>query len=105
MLKRRSLGYAGGWGVTVWDDSLVDLPSTDEVTAARIKEAAYRWRGIVLDREGEHVKYGGSCYAIALDILTQRATALGVDIRFDTDVTGGAGNRECRRRRRLLRCT
>jgi anthraniloyl-CoA monooxygenase len=91
VFERRSPGYAGGWGVTVWDDLLVDLQSTDEVTGARIGEAAFKWRGLVLDREGERVEFDGGCYAIAratvLDILTERATALGVDIRFDADVT------------------
>ena len=71
VFERRSRGYAGGWGVTVWDDSLVDLQSTDDVTAARIIGAAFKWRGIVLDREGERVKYGGSCYAIAHAICSK----------------------------------
>ncbi|KRE34401.1 hypothetical protein ASG82_20595 [Mycobacterium sp. Soil538] len=94
VFERRSPGYAGGWGVTVWDDLLVELQSTDEVTGNRIEEAAFRWRGIALDREGERVEYDGGCYAIAratvLDILTERATALGVEIRFDADVTGAS---------------
>jgi 2-polyprenyl-6-methoxyphenol hydroxylase-like FAD-dependent oxidoreductase len=94
VFERRSFGYAGGWGVTVWDDSMTELRAVDEVTAARIGESAYKWCGIVLDREGERVQYEGSCYAIAratvLDILTERATALGVDIRFETDVTDAA---------------
>lgn len=90
VLERRPPGYAGGWGLTVWDDLMIELQSTDEITGTRIAESAFRWRGIVLDREGERVEFEGSCYAIAratvLDILTQRAVALGVDIRFDTDV-------------------
>ncbi|MFG1931580.1 FAD-dependent monooxygenase [Mycobacterium sp. NPDC048908] len=89
--ERRSPGYVGGWGVTIWDDSMVELQSNDEVTAARVREAAFEWHGIVVDRAGERVQYEGSCYAIAratmLDILSERATSLGVDIRFDTDVT------------------
>jgi anthraniloyl-CoA monooxygenase len=91
VFERRSPGYASGWGVTVWDDLLADLQSTDEVTGARIGEAAFRWRGLVLDRQGERVDFDGECYAIAraavLDILTERASALGVDIRFDAEVT------------------
>lgn len=90
VVEQRSPGYAGGWGVTVWDDSMVELQSADEATAARIREAAFKWHGIVLDREGERIEYEGSCYAIArstvLDILRDRATAFGVDIRFDTEV-------------------
>jgi anthraniloyl-CoA monooxygenase len=91
VFERRSPGYAGGWGVTVWDDMLADLLSTEEVTGARIKDAALKWRGLVVDREGERVEYDGGCYAIAratvLDILIERATGLGVDIRFDADIT------------------
>jgi anthraniloyl-CoA monooxygenase len=94
VFERRSPGYAGGWGVTVWEDLLVDLQSTDEVTGLRIGEAAFKWQGLVVDREGERVEYEGGCYAIAratvLDILTERATALGVDICFDADVTCAA---------------
>jgi 2-polyprenyl-6-methoxyphenol hydroxylase-like FAD-dependent oxidoreductase len=95
VLERRARGYAGGWGVTVWDDLLVDLQATDEVTADRIAQAAFRWRGLVLDMQGERVEHEGGCYAIAravvLDILTERATALGVDIRFDADVADTTG--------------
>jgi anthraniloyl-CoA monooxygenase len=90
VFDRRPPGNAGGWGVTVWDDLLVDLESTDEVTAARIREAAFRWHRIALDREREHAEYDGDCYAIAratvLDILTRRATAVGVDVRLGANV-------------------
>src|ERR1700730_8934400 len=95
VLERRARGYAGGWGVTVWGDLLLDLQATDEVTADRIAQAAFRWRGLVLDMQGERVEHEGGCYAIAravvLDILTERATALGVDIRFDADVADTTG--------------
>jgi anthraniloyl-CoA monooxygenase len=67
VFERRSSGYAGGWGVTVWYNLLVDLQSTDEVTGARIGEAAFKWRGLVLDRQGERVEFDGGCYAIARD--------------------------------------
>jgi 2-polyprenyl-6-methoxyphenol hydroxylase-like FAD-dependent oxidoreductase len=91
VLERRSPGHAGGWGVVFWDDLLSDLRDTDPVTAQRITETMFRWTGQVLDLEGERVDHEGGGYGIArasvLDILAERATSLGVDVRFDTDVT------------------
>jgi 2-polyprenyl-6-methoxyphenol hydroxylase-like FAD-dependent oxidoreductase len=90
VLERRSPGFAGGWGVTVWDDLLDDLRTAEPVTGAAIADAAFKWRGLVLDRGGERVTYEGGCYAISraivLDVLTERAVAMGVDVRFDVDV-------------------
>jgi 2-polyprenyl-6-methoxyphenol hydroxylase-like FAD-dependent oxidoreductase len=91
VLERRSPGDAGGWGVTVWDDSLADLQAADEIAGGRVARTAYKWHGIVVDRDGERIEYEGDCYAISratvLDVLTERAAALGVEIRFDAEVT------------------
>ncbi len=88
--ERRSPGHKGGWGVVFWDDLLAALHDTDPITAERIAGAAFRWRGQVLDLDGERVDHEGGGYGIAratvLDILTERATALGVDVRFDSDI-------------------
>jgi 2-polyprenyl-6-methoxyphenol hydroxylase-like FAD-dependent oxidoreductase len=91
VLERRSPGYAGGWGVTVWEDLLDDLRAADEISGSRIAEACFKWRYLVLDVNDERVEYEGGCYAVSravvLDILTARAIELGVEVRFDTDVT------------------
>lgn len=91
VFERRPKGHTGGWGVTLWDDLLADLKSSDEVTAQRIEQSAVRWCRLAVDREGDRVEYEGDCYAIGrttiLQILAERATTLGVDIRFGVDGT------------------
>ncbi|ART72446.1 hypothetical protein BTO20_31285 [Mycobacterium dioxanotrophicus] len=90
VLDRRPPGHAGGWGVTVWDDLLTDLRSTDNVAGSLIADSAVKWDGLVVDRAGERVLFDGDCYGIArsvvLDVLTERAIALGVDVRFGTEI-------------------
>ena len=91
VFERKPAGRAGGWGVVFWDDLLADLHDNDPDTARCIGEQAFRWKGQVLDLEGERTDHEGCGYGIArarvLDILTDRAKALGVDIRFDREIT------------------
>ncbi len=91
VLERKPSGRAGGWGVVFWDDLLADLRDNDAETARRIVEQAFRWNGQVLFLEDDRAEQDGCGYGIArsqvLAILTERATALGVDIRFDHEIT------------------
>jgi anthraniloyl-CoA monooxygenase len=91
VLERKPPERAGGWGVVFWDDLLADLGDNDADTAGRIGEKAFRWNGQILELEGVRAEHEGCGYGIArsqaLAILTERATALGVDIRFDREVT------------------
>jgi 2-polyprenyl-6-methoxyphenol hydroxylase-like FAD-dependent oxidoreductase len=94
VLERKPEGRAGGWGVVFWDDLLADLRDNDPETAARIRESAYNWNGQHLNLEDERAEHEGGGYGIArskvLDILADRAQALGVDIRFDCDVSSAS---------------
>ncbi len=94
VLERNAPGCAGGWGVVFWDDLLEDLGNADPETAQRIRESAFAWHGQVLDLEGERCEHAGGGYGIGrskvLELLTERAGALGVDIRFDHDVTSAS---------------
>jgi 2-polyprenyl-6-methoxyphenol hydroxylase-like FAD-dependent oxidoreductase len=94
VFERRPPGHAGGWGVVFWDDLVADLRDTDPATAQKITDTMFRWTGQVLDVQGERVDHEGGGYGIAraavLDILTERATSLGVDVRFGTDVSDPA---------------
>jgi anthraniloyl-CoA monooxygenase len=91
VLERKSRGRIDGWGVGFWDDLLADLRNTDPETARRISERAIGWRGQRLVRDGDSAIYEGGGYGIAraalLEILTERAIEVGVDIRFDNPVT------------------
>jgi 2-polyprenyl-6-methoxyphenol hydroxylase-like FAD-dependent oxidoreductase len=91
VLERNPAGVTYGWGVVFWDDLLEQLRESDAVAAATITEEAFGWTGQLLAVQGkEPVHVGGHGYGIGrqqlLDILTARATALGVDVRFEHEV-------------------
>jgi anthraniloyl-CoA monooxygenase len=90
VLERKPKHCADGWGVVFWDDLLADLHRTDPETARRVTESAFRWQGQDLVLNGERVPHEGGGYGIArstlLNILAQRATEVGVDLRFDHEV-------------------
>jgi 2-polyprenyl-6-methoxyphenol hydroxylase-like FAD-dependent oxidoreductase len=94
VLERTPVGTPGGWGVVFWDDLLDDLHATDAETARRIRNGAVQWRGQLLDFEGSVVEHEGSGYGIGRttlrDILVERATELGVEVRFDQAVSSAA---------------
>jgi len=98
VLERKPRHCTDGWGVVFWDDLLDDLRATDAETARRVSERAFPWRGQHLVLEGEEVEHEGDGYAIAratlLDVLVERATDLGVEIRFDHEVAGSAELRD-----------
>ena len=91
VLERKPAGAPTGWGVVFWNDLLDDLHATDPETARRIRAAAVQWRGQALDVEGAVVDHEGCGYGIGrsklVEILVERATELGVDVRFDHAVT------------------
>ncbi len=92
VLERKPEHRGDGWGVVFWDNLLDDLRSTDPETAVHVAESAVRWHGQHLVLEGQPVEHEGGGYGIArskmLDILTQRATDVGVDLQFDREIAG-----------------
>jgi 2-polyprenyl-6-methoxyphenol hydroxylase-like FAD-dependent oxidoreductase len=91
VLERNPRGVTYGWGVVFWDDLLDELHAGDPETAREIGASAFRWNGQLLAVEGkEPVHERGRGYGIGrkrlLEILTARALALGVDLRFEHEV-------------------
>jgi anthraniloyl-CoA monooxygenase len=90
VVERNPAGVTYGWGVVFWDDLLDDLYRNDPVSAREISESAARW-----DQQKVHIRqqtayiagYGFSMGRHRLlEILTQRALSLGVDVRFQEEV-------------------
>jgi 2-polyprenyl-6-methoxyphenol hydroxylase-like FAD-dependent oxidoreductase len=91
VLERNPAGVTYGWGVVFWDDLLDELHASDEATARAISANSFRWNGELLSVQGrDPVHMPGHGYGIGrrrlLDLLLQRARALGVLIEFEYEV-------------------
>lgn len=93
VFERDPRGLTYGWGVVYWEDLLLKLRANDPETARSISESSVRWRDQVLDVRGTltvHSGGGGGGYSIGrrrlLEILGQRATDLGVHLRFESEI-------------------
>lgn len=91
VLERNQLGVTYGWGVTFSDSLLDSLYRNDQDSAREINDGPEAWRNQeVRVGAGRPVHLGGYGYAIGrhrlLDILTRRALALGVEVRFGQEV-------------------
>jgi anthraniloyl-CoA monooxygenase len=93
VLERNPQGVTYGWGVVFWDDLLDDLFRYDPVSARRIWDAAYKWDEYEVRCAGKTATHlPGYGYSLGrhrlLDILSERAAELGVDVRYSTDSPG-----------------
>lgn len=84
-------GVTQGWGVVYWDDLIEDLQANDPASARAILDQSFRWVDQTVDIAGYEPVHGiGGGYSMRrqrlLDILSQRATELGVAIHYDTDI-------------------
>lgn len=91
VIERNPAGVTYGWGVVFWDDLLDELYRNDAVSARKIREVSALWGCQEVHVRGERTAYlGGYGYSLGrqslLDILVERATALGVDIQFEREV-------------------
>jgi 2-polyprenyl-6-methoxyphenol hydroxylase-like FAD-dependent oxidoreductase len=91
VLERNPAGVTYGWGVVFWDDLLDDLFRHDPVSARRIWDAAYKWDEYEVRATGKAVNHlAGYGFSLGrhrlLEILAERATELGVDLRYRADV-------------------
>ena len=89
--ERNPAGTTHGWGVVFWDDLLATLRFNDPDSAQAIADQAVPWSGQVIDVEGQppiHDPGGGYgiCRHRLLQILVERAIALGVDVRFESEI-------------------
>ncbi|MFC7449896.1 FAD-dependent monooxygenase [Rhodococcus daqingensis] len=87
VVERDPRGATYGWGVGYWDDLLDVMYRHDRVSAQKLRAASFVWQGRKVVR-GEQAAYlGGSGYSVnrstLLEILTERAEELGVEIRHE----------------------
>jgi anthraniloyl-CoA monooxygenase len=92
VVERNPEGVTYGWGVVFWDDLLDDLYRNDPVSAREIAQAAARWDTQEVHLRGEYATHiGGYGFALGrdrlLDILIRRARGLGVNLRFQCEVS------------------
>jgi anthraniloyl-CoA monooxygenase len=91
VLERNPAGVTFGWGVTFSDDVLDGLYRGDPVSAAEIQRNPASWTNQVVRLGDQPVAHlGGYGFAIGrhrlLELLAERATALGVRIRYEFPV-------------------
>jgi len=80
-----------GWGVVFSDQTLGNIATADPDTFDRIAAEFVRWDAIDVHYRGRTIRAGGQGFAgIArkrlLRILQERALALGVDVRFHSEI-------------------
>ncbi|WP_243788633.1 FAD-dependent monooxygenase [Saccharopolyspora gloriosae] len=91
VIERDPPGATYGWGVVYWDNLLDPLYANDAESAQQIRSASTLW-------QEQQIVVGGSDYGFLggygfsvnrstlLDVLSERATDLGVDIRYEHGV-------------------
>ena len=90
VLERNRAGDTFGWGVVFSDQTLGNIAAADPATYERIVENFVHWDDIDVHYRGRVIRAGGQGFAgIArkrlLAILQARASALGVELRFEVE--------------------
>jgi len=88
-----------GWGVVLSNETLDNLDRNDPATAAAIRGAFVYWDDIAVHYRGEVMRSGGHGFSgigrkRLLNILQDRARELGVELRFETEITSLADWRD-----------
>src|SRR5919199_3670534 len=92
VVERNPAGVTYGWGVGYWDDVLDSLYCNDPVSARKIQQSTGVWDGVEVHVGSDQKAYLGG-YGLSmgrqrlLDILAERASDVGVDVRFRQEVT------------------
>jgi len=84
-----------GWGVVFSDQTLENFRAADDETYLAITDNFAHWDDIDVFVHGKRITSGGHGFSgigrqKLLDILQQRASGLGVELRFETEVRGDA---------------
>lgn len=91
VLERRPPNSTYGWGIVYWHRMLQEVRAVDPATARRLAGGSVRWPGqrVVVQDQGP-VHLGGTGFGMSrrhlIEILLQRASALGVRIEFEHEV-------------------
>jgi anthraniloyl-CoA monooxygenase len=89
--ERNRPGDTFGWGVVFSDQTVENLNKAEPVSAAEISASFAHWDDVEVRIRGESLRSGGHGFIgisrkKLLQILQQRAMAVGVDIRFETNI-------------------
>ena len=92
VLERNRPGDTFGWGVVLSDETLANIGANDRESAELIRASFAYWDDIAVHYRGTVVRSGGHGFCgisrkRLLNILQDRARALGIDLRFETEVT------------------
>jgi anthraniloyl-CoA monooxygenase len=79
-----------GWGVVLSDETLANLEAADPISAEAIRQAFVYWDDIAVHYRGTITRSSGHGFSgigrkRLLNILQDRAQALGVELRFETE--------------------
>jgi len=82
-----------GWGVVLSDETLANLEAADPPSAGEIRRAFVYWDDIAVHYRGGVTRSSGHGFSgigrkRLLNILQDRAQALGVELRFETEIDG-----------------
>ncbi len=96
VIERNKPGDTFGWGVVFSDQTLGNLRQADAASHNAIVDDFVHWDDIDIHFRGRLISAGGQGFSgIArkklLSILQQRATEVGVELRFETEVSDLAG--------------
>jgi anthraniloyl-CoA monooxygenase len=95
VLERNGPRDAYGWGVVFSEQTLANLRAADEETYALIERRFARWDDIDVHVHGRTIRSGGHGFVgiarrALLEILAERASALGADLRFRCELRDDA---------------
>ena len=81
-----------GWGVVFSDKTLTYLKESDEKTYQRITDSFETWNNVDVVHRDQKVtirgnKFSGIARIVLLNILQERCSELGIDLRFRTEVS------------------
>src|ERR1700761_9084753 len=94
VLERNRAGDTFGWGVVFSDQTMENLKANDPVSARSMTDELAHWDDIDVHVNGAMVTSSGHGFIgigrkRVLGILQDRARALGVDLRFETEIEPG----------------
>lgn len=95
LLEKNPRGATYGWGVVFSDRTLALFREADQKTFEEITDRFVTWDAIDIQYRGEVVRSGGHVFAgiarvALLDLLTRRCEELGVELRFERELSDPA---------------
>jgi anthraniloyl-CoA monooxygenase len=95
VIERNAPDATFGWGVVFSEETLGALRDADPESHAQITDTFARWPAIDIHYQGRLLRSRGHAFSaiprtLLLQILQRRARELGVDLRFETEVTDAA---------------